>query len=378
MVRGTGRILGRMATGPQRGRIMFRLPLSRGRGPRVGRRVVARALSATVVVAVLLPAGVAPAANPIGYNQVNLVSDVPGLAHITDFRVANTWGLALGPTTPLWINNDDTATAEVYAGANGHDPLSLKLVVQLPASPTGIVFNPTSAFRIQQGTTTVPSFFIFNGQDGYTSAWGLAVNPPTSAVPMSFFRQRGYLGLAVARTPAGPRLFAADFRGMIDIFDGHFKLLSVPGAFVDPGVPAGMGPYNVTVFGSRVFVTYASPNGPGGAIDVYDLSGTFIRRLATGGPLNAPWGMAMAPAHWGRFGGMLLVGNVNDGRINAFDPTTGAFRGVVRDSNGSPIVNSGLWGLVFGNGQTGTPRDLLFGAGIDGYSHGLVGMIRPN
>jgi uncharacterized protein (TIGR03118 family) len=147
---------------------------------------------------------------------------------------------------------------------------------------------------------------------------------------------------------------------------------------VDPNI-GHLAPYNVAVFGHLVYVAYADVNGgPGGAISTFRFNGRFVKRLTTSRHLNAPWGMAMAPAHWGRFGHMLLVGNVNDGRISAFNPTTGAFAGQLRTASGKPIVNSGLWGLAFGNGKTGTPRDLLFAAGIDNYSHGLFGLIRPN
>jgi uncharacterized protein (TIGR03118 family) len=337
----------------------------------------------------LVPAGVANAAVPAGFTQTNLVSDVPGLAQITDPLVSNPWGLALGmaPTpTPLWINNENSATSEVYQGANGVDPLTRRLVVQTPANPTGIVFNNTGAFQIPQPGGPVPSLFLFNGLDGYTSAWGPAlgvVNGMSTAVPTSFFRRRGYFGMAIANAPGGPRLYAADFVGTVDIFDGNFRRLTRPAAFVDPGLDSRLGPYGIAVFGSQVLVTYTSVSGQpfqgeADVIDVFDLTGRFVRRLATGGPLVAPWGMAMAPPDWGRFGGMLLVGNVGNGHINAFDPTTGAFKGTLRNAKGRVIVNSGLWGLTFGNGATGTPRTLLFAAGIDNYSHGLVGLIQPN
>jgi uncharacterized protein (TIGR03118 family) len=135
----------------------------------------------------------------------------------------------------------------------------------------------------------------------------------------------------------------------------------------------------VAVFGNRVYVAYfrAPQGGPGGAISVFTLQGHLVRTLSTDKHLVAPWGMAMAPAHWGAFGGMLLVGNVDDGRITALDPRTGAFKGQLMNRAGKPIVNSGLWGLTFGNGVTGTARDLIFAAGIDGYAHGLIGFIHP-
>jgi uncharacterized protein (TIGR03118 family) len=332
---------------------------------------------AAMVMALLAPSSEASTQPAAGYRQVNLVSDVPGLARITDFRVSNPWGLALGPDTPIWINNNNTATSEVYTGANGHDPLQRALVVQVPAGPTGIAFNPTHAFVAHQGGTAVPTAFLFNGFDGYTSGWGPTAQPITEAIPTHFDRTDGYLGMAVAKTPAGPRMYTVSFSGQIEVFTGNFRELPAGHRFIDPTI-GSLAPYNVAVFGQRVYVAYADPNGgPGGAISVFRFDGDFVKRLSSNSHLNAPWGMAMAPAHWGAFGGMLLVGNVNDGRISAIDPRTGAFKGQLKDARGNVIENSGLWGLVFGNGKTGTPRDLLFGAGIDNYSHGLFGLIRP-
>jgi uncharacterized protein (TIGR03118 family) len=340
---------------------------------------VATMVAAAALTTLVVPGGSATAAAPpTGFTQVNLISDVPGLAQVTDFRVSNPWGITMGPTTPLWVNNDNTATSQVWAGANGTDPLSLKLTVQTPALPTGIAFNSTGAFAAKQNGTTVPTLFLFNGQDGYTSGWGPTANPPTMAIPTNFVRNNGYLGMAVASTSHGPRMYVASFAG-VQVFDGDFKQLNKPHAFNDPKVPAGLAPYNVAVIGGRLFVTYANPQGgPGGAIAEFTLTGGFIRQLTANSHLNAPWGLAVAPKHWGHFGTMLLVGNVNDGRISAFSRSTGAFRGQLKDGHGKVIENSGLWGLMFGNGVTGTPRDLLFAAGIDGYSHGLVGMIHPN
>jgi uncharacterized protein (TIGR03118 family) len=359
---------------------MSRSSVSRSWRRRTG---VAAMISAAALTPFIAPVGTAgaapaPAASHSGFSQVNLISDVPGLAQVTDFRVSNPWGITMGPTTPLWVNNDNSATSQIWAGANGHDPLTLKLTVQTPALPTGIAFNPTHAFAAKQNGSTVPTLFLFNGQDGYTSGWGPTANPPTMAIPTKFVRDNGYLGMAVANTPSGPRMYVASFAGM-QIFNGRFRQIHRPNAFIDPKVPAGLAPYNVAVIGHRVFVTYASPEGgPGGAVAVFSFTGHFLRQLTANSHLNAPWGITVAPKHWGQFGRAVLVGNVNDGRISAFSRKTGAFRGQLKDGHGNVIVNSGLWGLRFGNGITGTPRDLLFAAGIDGYSHGLVGMIHPN
>jgi uncharacterized protein (TIGR03118 family) len=292
----------------------------------------------------------------------------------------------MGPTTPLWVVNNGTGTTEVFAGANGTDPISsTRLTVTLPAEPTGIAFNPaagTDAFSVFQNGTKKQTFFLFDTISSRVSAWGPTFDPITSARTASFVRTHVYLGMAAAMTQFGPRLFLADAVGGIDVLDPHYRILPVSRKFQDPTLPKGLSPYGVSAFGDKVYVTYAAPPGvPAavqGAIDVFTFGGLLVRRLHTGGPLNAPWGMAMAPAHWGGFGGTLLVGNVDDGRINAFNPSTGRFLGTLRDSAGRPLVNPGLWGLEFGNGITGTPRTLIFAAGIGGYQHGLIGIIKPN
>jgi uncharacterized protein (TIGR03118 family) len=359
--------------------------MSRSRSSRSWRRrtslaamVSAAALTPFVAPAVSAGATAPHTASHSGFAQVNLVSDVPGLAQVTDFRMSNPWGITMGPSTPLWVNNDNTATSQVWAGANGKDPISLKLTVQTPADPTGIAFNGTGAFAAKQGNTSVPTLFLFNGQDGYTSGWGPTATPPTMAVPTNFVRDNGYLGMAVATTPSGPRMYVTSFAG-VQVFDGSFHQIQSSTAFIDPQVPAGLAPYNVAVLGNRVFVTYAVPGGgPGGAIAVFTFKGRFLRQLSADPHLVAPWGITAAPPHWTHLGGRLLVGNVDDGRISVFSRTTGAFKGQLRDSHGNVIVNDGLWGLAFGNGVTGTPQDLLFAAGIDGYAHGLLGMIHHN
>ncbi len=174
----------------------------------------------------------------------------------------------------------------------------------------------------------------------------------------------------------------------VHVFDTHFADVTKPGRFVDPGIAAaGMVAYNVMFLRGKVYVAYF--NGPaqgGGAISVFNRRGTFLKRLVTGDPLVGPWGMAISPKGWNGFGRALLVGNVDNGMINAFGLKTGRFRGTLKDADGNPFVNPGLWGIEFGNGVIGTPRSLIFAAGIsstpgvfgpDTYEHGLVGLIEP-
>jgi uncharacterized protein (TIGR03118 family) len=401
----------------------------RGWGHAPRRRSLGRAgiLAAAMSVATLVvPFGAAQASTggdgSVGaFRQVNLVSDLPGVAPMLDKEVKNPWGIALGPDTPLWVNNNfNPASATVcptcvpkpadlltkitlYSGANGHAPFT-KVPLEVTASaPTGMVFNPTTSFVVQQRGVRSPARFLFDevvpnaagtAPVAKVTGWSNAASPLPTTTANTAARHNGALYFGLALIPGGsgdggPRLVAvgtlADGTGLVDVFDGAFHELDVPGAFVDPNARA-LAPYGVAYLHGRVYISYTSANGTRDAVSVFTPRGRFIKRLVTGGPLAGPWGMVIAPADWGDFGGALLVGNVNDGRINAFDPGDGHLLGTLSDAHGRPIVNPGLWGLAFGNGTIGTPRTLLFAAGIgsapggfgqDVYAHGLVGLIKP-
>lgn len=353
------------------------------------RLAAAAAVGATLAAAgplSSLPAGAAPTGTAgtsgtggmqAGYRQTNLVSDVPGLAAMTDGDVKNPWGITFGPQTPLWVSNNGTSTSTLYAGGNASAPISaVPLIVGTPSMPTGIVFNPTKSFVLPNG---MASTFIFATMSGHIAGWAVSNPPPTHTTTVVSVPGAQFTGLGIAQTAAGPRLYAADETdGLVRVYNGHFKPV---GTIVDRHRPAGLQPYDATVLGNRLYVTYEPPGAPTssikGAIDVYTLQGSLIRRLVTGGPLDSPWGLAIAPPNWGRFSGDLLVGNEESGRITAFRLGSGRFEGTVRTPSGAPIINSGLWGLKFGNGVIGTPRTLIIAAGLDDYAHGLVAAIRP-
>lgn len=314
-----------------------------------------------------------------GYQEVPLVSDVAGLGRVTDASLVNPWGIAFGSTTPLWVSNEGTSTSTLYAGANGTDPIgALPLVVRTPPHPTGVAANPTTRFRV----AGAPARFVFVTLGGQLAAWTFTppAAPPTSTTVMWTQHGAVFTGVALARTRAGARLYAADAAGgAVRVYNGRFRPVRT---IRDRTVPAPLAPYNVAVLGGRLYVSYALPEGvttagPEGAIDVFTLRGHLLRRLVTGGPLSGAWGMAVAPADWGRFSGDLLVGNEDGGAINAFDPATGHFEGALATPGGTPIAHDGMWGLAFGNGVIGTPRTLIFAAGIGEYGHGLVGAITP-
>jgi uncharacterized protein (TIGR03118 family) len=320
------------------------------------------------------------------FQQRNLVSDIAGVARITDRNLVNPWGLTAGPTTPLWVADNGTDVSTLYRGAvNGSIPATVPLVVGIPGgAPTGVVFNPTSGFVVRNGPASAPANFIFDSEAGQITAWSQRVPPPTQAQTVATTPGAIYKGLAIATTRKhGTLLYAADFHGAkIDVFDDAFRPLTLPGAFVDRGLPAGYAPFNIQELEGRLYVSYAKQDaedevaGAGlGFVDVYSTRGHLLKRLVSQGDLNAPWGLAIAPKRFGGFGRDLLVGNFGDGAINAYDRHSGQFEGRLTNEDGNPIQIDGLWALRFGNGAFGTPDGLLFTAGIADEQHGLLGEI---
>jgi uncharacterized protein (TIGR03118 family) len=248
------------------------------------------------------------------------------------------------------------------------------------------VFAGGSGFTVPGGAA---ASFIFDTENGTIAAWAGALG--TTAALEVTTPNAVYKGLAIGNNGTGNLIYAANFNsGNIDVFNDTYTPAAVPGNFTDPNLPAGYAPFDVQNIGGMLYVTYAKQDaakhddvaGPGnGYVDVYDLNGNLVQRLVTNGPLDSPWGLALAPAAFGTFGGDLLVGNFGNGQINAFNPTTGAFLGTLSDASSNPIVIQGLWGLAFGNGAQGTSATALyFTAGIPGSGsvedHGLFGDIQ--
>ena len=347
------------------------------------------------LLAVTVLAGFAPPADKENSFTVHkLVSDQPGVADHLDPHLVNAWGIVTSGTSPWWVANNATATSTLYNSAG--TPQSL--VVSVPGAPTGIVFNGTSSFVVMSGGASGPARFLFASEDGTISGWNPAV-PPTVPPPSkqatlavdSSAAGAVYKGLAIATTPAGSFLYAADFHnGRVDVFDGAFAPMTTAGGFVDPNLPKGFAPFGIQNLQGRIFVAYAKQDadahdeiaGEGlGAVDAYDTEGHLLARVATGEPLNAPWGMTIAPATgFGRFSGNLIVGNFGNGRINAYDLATFEPRGHLKTADHHPLVIDGLWGIGFGhdNANTGPSTSLHFAAGPDEESHGLFGAITSN
>jgi uncharacterized protein (TIGR03118 family) len=333
-------------------------------------------------------AGPTGAAGAGTFRQENLVSDEPGVATLTDPNLVNAWGMSRGPNTPVWVSDNGADVTTLYRGDIPGTPITqVPLVVSIPGgAPTGQVFNDTTAFTVPG--TGKPALFIFAGEDGDLSAWNQSVPSLTSAVATGHTEDAIYKGLALVHGTSGPHLLAANFHdNRIDVFDGQFTRLPASGMFRDPSLPAGYAPFNVAEIGGQVFVTYALQDadakddiaGPAhGFVDVYTDEGAFVRRFASHGVLDSPWGMTIAPPTFGQFADDLLIGNFGNGRIHAFDPQSGEVLGILRGTNGRPLAIDGLWALIVGDAVAGGPDAVWFSAGPDDEQHGLLGILRAN
>jgi uncharacterized protein (TIGR03118 family) len=307
-----------------------------------------------------------------------LTSDKTGGADNQDANLVNAWGLAAGPTSPWWVADNGSNLSTLY-DATG---TPLPLVVGVAGAPTGTVFNGTAGAFPVNGTAAA---FIFDTEGGTILGW----NGGTSAMQEASASGAVFKGLAIATTPSGPRIFATDFHtGTVDVFDSAWKRVLYAG-FVDRSLPRHYAPFGIQAIGDRIFVTYAKQqahsddeaHGRGlGIVDAYDLKGRLRARVAKHGQLNAPWGLAMAPASFGRFSGDLLVGNFGDGRITAYRQRHGRFTpaGQLQAANGRPVKIDGLWALQFGLGaaSNGPTDSLFFTAGPHDEKDGLFGTIR--
>jgi uncharacterized protein (TIGR03118 family) len=327
------------------------------------------------------------------YQQHNLVSDGFVPADNKDPNLVNGWGVAFNPFGPVWVADNGTGLSTIYNGDGKPQPL----VVQIPApagsggtgTPTGIVFNGSGDFVVGNGTTSGPSRFIFATEDGVIAGWSPTVDMThvIRVVDNSASIGAVYKAIALSAGGSGSLLYAADFHNnRIDVFDREFKPVTLAGdAFSDPGLPAGFAPFGLQAIHGDLYVSYAKQDadkrddvkGQGlGFVDVFDPNGHLIRRLISQGALNAPWGMALAPAGFGKFANRLLVGNFGDGTINAYDLATGNFVGRIKQADRRPVAIDGLWGLAFGNGFANQPvNTLFFAAGPADESHGLYGRI---
>jgi uncharacterized protein (TIGR03118 family) len=335
----------------------------------------------------------APSLGPRGaYVETDLVSDIPGLALLTDANLKNPWGTSFGADGSFSIADQQTNVSTQYAvteaGVRAQAPtIAIPTTAVGPQGPTGEANNDTSSFLVN-GT---PATFIYANLNGTITAWNSSAG--TTAQLKAATTGAVYTGLVMQSTASGDFLYAANPKqGRIDVFDSSFNGVTLSsGAFVDPLLPAGLVPFNVEDVDGDLYVAYAKGGPPvaktvvpegSGAIAVFDTSGNFIKQFTSGGKLASPWGITLAPHGFGEFSGALLVGNFSyvATEINAFDPVSGTYLGTLTDSNGNPLLqgNNGLWDLTFGNrGKGGLPVTLYFTSGLNAETDGLFGAITP-
>lgn len=314
--------------------------------------------------------------------QTNLATDATG-ASVVDVNLVNAWGLAINPASSgarFWVSATGTGLATVYDATGA---VQSTVVTVPPASgtgmgsPTGQVYNPSTDFS--------GDLFIFSTEDGLIEGWqsgSLAVIRADRSADAA-----SYKGLALITNGATHTLAAANFHGgTVDVFDAAYAPVTTSGLFVDPDAPSGYAPFNVAQLGNSVYVAYAKQDadkadevaGAGnGYVNEFGVDGSFTRRLVSRGDLDAPWGLALAPASYGALANTLLVGNFGDGHIHAYRLADGSEAGSLVNAAGDPIVIDGLWALAFGPNTTGADltNTLFFTAGPSDETHGLFGKI---
>lgn len=331
----------------------------------------------------------AGAAMANGYLQTNIVSDGSVPLTITDKNLSNPWGIAFSPTSPFWIADNNDGLSTLYNGVG--EPLSLVVTVPPPAgasgpsAPDGIIYNPTSDFVVTGSGGSGPAAFLFSTENGTISGWNPKADLHNAILVVD---QSSYgtvfKGIAWAHQGKVNWLYATDFHhNQVDVFDANFNMI---GAFTDPSVPKAYAPFGIQNIGNFLVVTFAKqdaakhddvPGGGFGYVDIFTPAGKMVRRFFSGGALNAPWGIAQAPANFGEFSGDILIANFGDGKIHAFDPVSGENMGPLKNASGDQIVIDGLWGIAFGNGASaGLQNVLYFTAGPNDEANGLFGQIQ--
>jgi uncharacterized protein (TIGR03118 family) len=340
------------------------------------------------------------------FSLTSLVADTAGgtAAHV-DANLVNPWGLSIpAGNFPAWVANNHTETSTLYDGTGKPQPLAAPVLVSFAAGaggttfdPTGIVFNgSTTDFIVASGVTSGAAAFIFDGEGGMLAGWSPNVSGSQAVTMYTDTGGAVYKGLAIAQDNGHAFLYAADFHNnKVDVFDTHFVKQTTSATaftFSDPGIPAGYAPFGIQAISAgamaatQIYVTYAQQLAPDnhdnadgaglGYVDIFDTNGMLIKHLVAGGALNAPWGLVLAPADFGSLSNQLLVGNFGDGKINAYDPASGAFVGTVSDAGARAIATPGLWGIAFGNDANNQPHNtLFFAAGTNNEANGSYGRI---
>jgi uncharacterized protein (TIGR03118 family) len=327
-----------------------------------------------------------------GYQQTNLVSDIAGVAQVTDPNLVNPWGISFSSAapagTPIWVSDQGTGKATLYAVSPSDTATITPLVVTIPtvgssspSGPTGQVFNSTTEFAVPTPTGgSVASLFIFDTLQGTIEGWnpGSVGGTSSAVIVVNNSSTAEYTSLAAGSSGGVNYLYAVNDLTSpgIQVYNGSFASVTLTGNFVDPKLPKGFVPYNIVNVNGDLFVTYRGRKFKGGAVAEFNTNGTFVRQIAankTSGNLQSPWGVALAPAGFGKFSNDLIVGNFSSGLIDAYT-AKGKFAGQLTTPAKKTIKIPGLWSLAAGNGlKAGPANSLLFTAGIDGQTHGLLG-----
>ncbi len=333
--------------------------------------------------------GASPMVQHTGLTDAALTSDGVIAAAHTDSNLQNAWGVAFAPGGPIWIADNNSNKATVYDGTGAPQPtvVSIPAGTNGPANPTGQIYNGTGDFVITTGAGSAPAQFIFSGEGGTITGWAQSISGATATIAYDDGNGGAvYKGLALANNGTANRLYATDLHNAkVDVFDTHFQKVTMAGTFADPMIPAGFAPFGIRAINNQLYVTYAKQDatardevlGAGlGYVNLFDANGQLIKRVASAGVLNAPWGIALAPSGFGSVAGDLLIGNFGDGTINSFDPVSGASLGAVTLANGNKLAVPGLWDLAFGNGAPNQPASALFyTAGPNNQVDGVFGRI---
>jgi len=319
------------------------------------------------------------------YKETVLVSNQAGVALLQDPDLVNGWGLTRAPASPFWVSDNVAGVSTLYRGKGTKVPLTVTIPAasaSAAGTPTGTVFNitvltATPGFAVSKGATSAPALFLFATLDGTISGWNPGVDPTHAQIAVNHSGAGAvYTGLAIADSSSGAFLYAADNgpNSRVDVFDSQFHLVK---SFTDPDINGGFAPYGIQNLEGNIWVTFGGNKSASGFVDEFDTDSNLLKHVAVNGPLHSPWGLAIAPADFGPFSGALLVANnIPKGRIDAFDPNTGTFLGVLRDMTGQAIEIDQLWAIEFGNtGNNGAPNQLFFTAGPNNYANGRFGMI---
>jgi uncharacterized protein (TIGR03118 family) len=341
-------------------------------------------------------------------NDTALVASNTGVvasAATIDANLSNPWGLVTAPGLPFWVADNNSNVATLYSGkgviqtaeVTGSNDVGITIPASaagVAANPTGQVYNGTGGFLIPTSSGNEPALFVFAGEGGTVAAWAMDSGATAATVyddgVVNGAAHAVYKGLALGTVNGATFLYATDLHNnKIDVFDTNFaKPAAMQGKFIDPTMPAGFVPFGIVALKNQLYVTYAMQDGAMhdevtgaalGYVDIFDFSGNLVSRFASAGALNAPWGIALAPAGFGSLEGDVLIGNFGDGKINIFEPNGSSLAtsmGALTDSNGQTLAFPGLWSLVFGDGDSDKPLTTLFyTAGFADQTDGVLGSI---